>query len=109
MLLFNAAGILAVYALQRLQGLLPLNPQGFAAPTPDLSWNTAVSFATNTNWQAYGGETTLSYLTQMLALAVQNFVCAASGIAGVVAPLPGISPQNPSRPAATSGALTRSN
>jgi K+-transporting ATPase ATPase A chain len=85
MLAFNAAGLLVVYAIQRLQGVLPLNPQGFAAPSPDLSWNTAVSFATNTNWQSYGGESTLSYFTQMLALAVQNFVCAASGMAILVA------------------------
>jgi K+-transporting ATPase ATPase A chain len=91
MLLFNGAGILAVYGLERLQGLLPLNPQGFAAPTPDLSWNTAVSFATNTNWQNYGGETTMSYLTQMLGLAVQNFVCAASGMAVMVALVRGLS------------------
>jgi K+-transporting ATPase ATPase A chain len=90
MLFFNAAGILVVYALERLQGFLPLNPQGFAAPSPDLSWNTAVSFATNTNWQNYGGESTMSYLTQMLALAVQNFVCAASGMAVMVALVRGI-------------------
>jgi K+-transporting ATPase ATPase A chain len=90
MLLFNGAGILVVYAIERLQGVLPLNPQGFAAPSPDLSWNTAVSFATNTNWQSYGGETTMSYLTQMLALAVQNFVCAASGMAVMVALVRGI-------------------
>jgi K+-transporting ATPase ATPase A chain len=90
MLLFNGAGILAVYAIQRLQGVLPLNPQGFSAPTPDLSWNTAVSFATNTDWQSYGGETTMSYFTQMLALAVQNFVCAASGMAVMVALVRGI-------------------
>ncbi len=90
MLAFNGAGILVVYGLQRLQGVLPLNPQGFAAPTPDLSWNTAVSFATNTNWQGYGGESTMSYLTQMLALAVQNFVCAASGMAVMVALVRGI-------------------
>ncbi len=90
MLLFNGAGILAVYAIERLQGFLPLNPQGFAAPSPDLSWNTAVSFATNTNWQSYGGETTMSYFTQMLALAVQNFVCAASGMAVMVALVRGI-------------------
>jgi K+-transporting ATPase ATPase A chain len=90
MLLFNGAGILTVYGIERLQGLLPLNPQGFAAPTADLSWNTAVSFATNTNWQSYGGETTMSYLTQMLALAVQNFVCAASGMAVMVALVRGI-------------------
>ncbi len=90
MLLFNGAGILAVYAIERLQGFLPLNPQGFGAPTPDLSWNTAVSFATNTNWQSYGGETTMSYFTQMIALAVQNFVCAASGMAVMVALIRGI-------------------
>ena len=70
MLLFNALGFLAVYALQRLQGLLPLNPQQLGAATPDLSFNTAVSFVTNTNWQSYGGESTMSYLTQMAALAV---------------------------------------
>jgi len=70
---------------------LPLNPQGFAAPSPDLSWNTAISFATNTDWQSYGGESTMSYLTQMLALAVQNFVCAASGIAVLVALVRGLS------------------
>jgi len=85
MLLFNLAGVLAVYALQRLQGVLPLNPAGLAAVSPDSSFNTAVSFATNTNWQGYGGETTMSYLTQMLALTVQNFVSAATGMAVVVA------------------------
>ncbi len=78
-LLFNAVGFLAVYALLRLQGVLPLNPQGFPANTPDLAFNTAASFATNTNWQSYGGETTMSYLSQMLGLTVQNFVSAASG------------------------------
>ena len=66
MLLFNLLGLLAVYLLQRLQGVLPLNPQGLGAVSPDSSFNTAVSFATNTNWQGYGGETTMSYLTQML-------------------------------------------
>ncbi len=91
MLLFNAAGILVVYAVQRLQGSLPLNPDGMTAVSPDLSWNTAVSFVTNTNWQSYGGETTMSYLTQMTALAVQNFVCAASGMAVMVALIRGIS------------------
>ena len=65
MLLFNVFGGLLVYALQRLQGFLPLNPQGMVAVSPDSSFNTAVSFATNTNWQGYGGETTMSYLTQM--------------------------------------------
>jgi K+-transporting ATPase ATPase A chain len=90
MLTFNGLGLLAVYALQRLQGFLPLNPQGFGAVTPDSSWNTAVSFATNTNWQGYGGETTMSYLTQMAALTVQNFVSAAAGMAVLVAMIRGI-------------------
>jgi len=85
MLLFNLAGVLTVYALQRLQGVLPLNPAGLGAVSPDSSFNTAVSFATNTNWQGYGGETTMSYLTQMLALTVQNFVSAATGMAVAVA------------------------
>jgi len=81
MLVFNFMGLIVVYALQRLQQFLPLNPQGLAAVTPDSSFNTAVSFASNTNWQGYGGETTMSYLTQMLGLTVQNFVSAASGMA----------------------------
>ncbi len=85
MLLFNFAGLLAVYLLQRLQGVLPLNPQGLAAVSPDSSFNTAVSFATNTNWQGYGGETTMTYLTQMFGLTVQNFVSAAAGMATLVA------------------------
>jgi K+-transporting ATPase ATPase A chain len=85
MLLFNLLGTLGVYALQRLQAYLPLNPQALAAVSPDSSFNTAVSFATNTNWQGYGGETTLSYLTQMSALTVQNFVSAATGMAVLVA------------------------
>src|SRR5262244_165057 len=90
MLLFNLLGFLAVYALQRLQGVLPLNPQGFGAVTPDSSWNTAVSFATNTNWQGYGGEVTMNYLSQMLALTVQNFVSAATGMAVLIAMIRGI-------------------
>jgi K+-transporting ATPase ATPase A chain len=85
MLLFNAAGLAAVYLVQRVQGVLPLNPAGFGAVSPDSSFNTAVSFATNTNWQGYGGESTMSYLTQMLALTTQNFVSAASGMAVMVA------------------------
>ncbi len=85
MLAFNLLGFLVVYALQRLQLWLPLNPEGLANTTADLAFNTAVSFATNTNWQSYGGETTLSYLTQMLGLKVQNFVSAASGMATLVA------------------------
>lgn len=80
-LLFNFVGLVVVYGLQRLQQFLPLNPQGLGAVSPDSSFNTAVSFATNTNWQGYGGETTMSYLTQMLGMTVQNFVSAASGIA----------------------------
>jgi K+-transporting ATPase ATPase A chain len=84
-LLVNVIGFAAVYLLQRLQGVLPLNPQGFPAVSPDSAFNTAVSFATNTNWQGYGGEFTMSYLTQMLGLAVQNFLSAASGMAVLVA------------------------
>ena len=91
MLLFNMAGLFAVYALQRLQHLLPLNPQHLAAVTPDSAFNTATSFATNTNWQGYGGETTMSYLTQMLGLTVQNFVSAATGIATLAAFIRGFS------------------
>jgi potassium-transporting ATPase potassium-binding subunit len=90
MLLFNMLGLLVVYGLQRLQGMLPLNPQGLGAVSPDSSWNTAVSFATNTNWQGYGGETTMSYLTQMLGLAVQNFVSAATGMAVLAAFIRGL-------------------
>ena len=81
----NVLGALAVYALQRAQQWLPLNPQAFGAITPDSSFNTAVSFVTNTNWQGYSGESTMSYLTQMLGLAVQNFLSAATGIAVVIA------------------------
>lgn len=89
-LLFNAVGFLAVYGLLRLQAVLPLNPQQFPAATPDLALNTAASFATNTNWQSYGGESTLGYLSQMLGLTVQNFVSAASGMAVLVALIRGI-------------------
>ncbi len=85
MMVFNMAGLLAVYLLQRIQHLLPLNPAKLGAVTPDSSFNTAVSFATNTNWQGYGGETTMSYLTQMLGLTVQNFVSAATGLAVLAA------------------------
>ena len=85
LLLFNLLGLLAVYLLQRLQVILPLNPEGLVAITPDSSWNTAVSFASNTNWQGYGGEVTMSYLTQMLALTVQNFFSAAAGMATLIA------------------------
>lgn len=85
MLLFNAAGFLLFYAILRLQAFLPLNPEGMGAVAPDLSFNTAISFVTNTNWQNYGGETTLGYLSQMAALTTQNFVSAATGIALAVA------------------------
>jgi len=81
LLAFNALGGLVVYGLQRLQAVLPLNPAGMAAVSPDSSFNTAVAFVTNTNWQGYAGESTLSYLTQMLGLTVQNFLSAATGIA----------------------------
>ncbi|MDC3958370.1 potassium-transporting ATPase subunit KdpA [Polyangium jinanense] len=84
-LLFNLFGLVVVYVLQRLQALLPLNPAGLGAVSPEVSWNTAVSFASNTNWQAYAGETTLSHLTQMLGLTVQNFVSAGTGMAVLVA------------------------
>ena len=85
MLVFNLLGILVVYAIQRLQGHLPFNPMAQTPVTPDSSFNTAVSFATNTNWQGYGGESTMSYLSQMLALTVQNFLSAATGMAVLVA------------------------
>jgi len=84
-LVFNLVGLLVVYLFQRLQGALPLNPAELGAVSADSSWNTAVSFATNTNWQGYGGESTMSYFTQMVALAVQNFVSAATGIAVLAA------------------------
>ena len=81
MLLFSAASLLLLYLIQRVQGWLPLNPQKFAAVPEALAFNTAVSFTTNTNWQAYSGETTMSYLTQMAGLAYHNFISAATGIA----------------------------
>ncbi len=85
LLLFNLLGALIVYALQRLQLFLPLNPQQLAAVSPDSSFNTAVSFVTNTNWQGYSGESTMGYLVQMAGLAVQNFLSAATGIAVAIA------------------------
>jgi K+-transporting ATPase ATPase A chain len=81
MVVFTIAGFLSLYALQRLQNLLPLNPRGFDAVPPDLAFNTSISFITNTNWQNYGGETTMSHLTQMLGLTVHNFLSAATGLA----------------------------
>ena len=85
MLVFNLLGIVAVYVLQRVQGLLPLNPQKLGPVRWDTALNTAVSFATNTNWQAYGGESTMSYLTQMMGMTVQNFFSAATGMAIMIA------------------------
>lgn len=93
-LLFNVLGVFVVYALQRLQSGLPLNPQAFGAISPDSAFNTAISFVTNTNWQGYGGESTMSYLTQMLALTVQNFASAATGIAIVIALIRGFMRRN---------------
>jgi potassium-transporting ATPase potassium-binding subunit len=91
LVLFNCLGALAVYVLQRVQLWLPLNPQAFPNVSPDSSFNTAVSFATNTNWQGYSGESTMSYLTQMAGLAVQNFLSAATGIVVAVALIRGLS------------------
>lgn len=88
-LTFNLAGFVALYAVLRLQGVLPLNPEGIAAMSPDLAFNTAISFVTNTNWQAYSGEVQLSYLSQMVGLTVQNFVSAATGMAVAVAVIRG--------------------
>lgn len=90
MLAFSLVSFLSVYLVQRLQGALPLNPTGMPGVVPHLSFNTAVSFMTNTNWQSYGGETTLSHLTQMVALTVQNFVSAAAGMAVMVALIRGL-------------------
>ena len=90
LLVFNALGALLLYALQRAQYWLPLNPQHFAGPPPDSAFNTAVSFITNTNWQSYTPETTMSYLTQMAGLAVQNFLSAATGIVVAIALIRGL-------------------
>src|SRR5215467_12920321 len=90
MLLFSAAGMLLLYGMERLQYYLPLNPQKFGAVAPDLAFNTAASFTTNTNWQAYGGESTMSYFTQMAGLAYHNFVSAAVGVSLAIAFIRGI-------------------
>lgn len=90
LLVFNFVGVVLLYVGQRLQNFLPLNPQNFNAPAPDSAFNTAISFVTNTNWQSYSGETTMSYLTQMLGLTVQNFLSAASGMATLVALVRGL-------------------
>ena len=98
LLVFSTLGVVVTYAIQRLQGILPLNPQDFAAVSPDSSFNTAVSFTTNTNWQGYAGEATMSYLTQMLGLAWHNFTSAAAGIGVALALARGLT-----RPPATDG------
>jgi K+-transporting ATPase ATPase A chain len=85
LLLFTLIGVIVLYAIERLQGILPLNPQNLGAVNPDLAFNTSVSFNTNTNWQSYGGETTMSYLTQMLGLMVHQFLSAGVGIAVLLA------------------------
>jgi potassium-transporting ATPase potassium-binding subunit len=90
LLMFSIVSLLVLYVMQRVQQLLPLNPQGFGAVAPDLAFNTAVSFTTNTNWQAYGGESTMSYFTQMAGLAYHNFISAAVGISVAIAFIRGI-------------------
>ncbi|MGF6843311.1 K+-transporting ATPase A subunit [Paraburkholderia youngii] len=90
LLLVNAVGLLFLYALQRVQQWLPLNPQALPAVSPDSAFNTAVSFVTNTSWQGYSGEATLSYLSQMLGITVQSFLSAASGIAVMFALMRGL-------------------
>ena len=90
LLLFSVVSMLLLYAMQRLQAVLPFNPQAFGGVAPDLAFNTAASFTTNTNWQAYGGESTMSYFTQMAGLAYHNFVSAATGIAVAIAFIRGI-------------------
>ena len=104
LMVFNLLGFLAVYALQRLQGVLPMNPQEFPAVEGWSAFNTAISFTTNTNWQGYAGEVTMSNLTAMLALTVQNFVSAATGIAVLIALIRGITRSSPAT-SATSGSI----
>lgn len=105
LLAFNALGVFALYLLQRLQGLLPLNPQGMAAVSPDSAFNTAISFVTNTNWQGYAGEATMSYLTQMLSLSVQNFLSAATGMAVAFALIRGFAARGTNESAASGKGL----
>jgi len=90
MLVVNAVSLFLLYAFQRLQQWLPLNPNHFGAVAPDSSWNTAVSFTTNTNWQGYSGESTMSHFTQMVGLAFHNFLSAATGIAIAIAVIRGV-------------------
>ena len=104
LLAFSAFGLLGTYAILRLQNLLPWNPQGLGPVPPDLAWNTAASFTTNTNWQAYAGESTMSYLSQMAALAWHNFTSAAAGIAVAIGLARGLT-----RPASTDGRKTIGN
>jgi potassium-transporting ATPase potassium-binding subunit len=103
LLLFSALGVLVTFLLLRLQGLLPLNPQGFAGVESALAFNTAASFTTNTNWQAYAGETTMSYLSQMAALAWHNFVSAAAGIGVALAVARGLTRRRPAAPPGPDG------
>ena len=108
MLLFNAAGFFLLYAILRLQAYLPLNPQGFGNLAPDLAFNTAISFTTNTNWQNYVGEATMSYFSQMAGLTVHNFVSAATGIALAVALIRGFARKSSAnRASAISGSTSR--
>ena len=108
LLIFNTLGVIFVYALQRLQAWLPLNPQQFANVSADSSFNTAVSFVTNTNWQGYSGESTMSYLTQMAGLAVQNFLSAATGIVVAIALIRGFARHSSSTIGNVWADLTRS-
>src|SRR5207248_5350801 len=94
LLLFSVVSMLVLYAIQRMQQWLPWNPQGFGAVPPALAFNTAASFTTNTNWQAYSGESTMSYFTQMAGLAYHNFVSAAAGIAVAIAVIRGFVRRN---------------
>ena len=102
LLSFSIVSMLVLYAIQRLQAVLPFNPQGLANVAPDLAFNTAASFTTNTNWQSYVGETTMSYFTQMAGLAYHNFISAAVGIALAIAFIRGIAGNGATR-SATSG------
>ena len=104
MLAFSFAGFIVLYALQRLQAVLPFNPAGQTAVSPDLAFNTSVSFVTNTNWQSYVPETTMSYLVQMAGLTVHNFVSAATGIALAIALIRGFARAR-CRPSVISGSI----
>ncbi|UPT62755.1 MAG: potassium-transporting ATPase subunit KdpA [Hyphomonadaceae bacterium JAD_PAG50586_4] len=106
LVVFSLLCTLGLYALLRLQGALPFNPQGFEGVAPNIAMNTAVSFVTNTNWQAYGGETTMSHFSQMAGLTVQNFVSAAVGMAVAVAFARGFARKAP-EPLAISGSIRR--